>query len=83
MIFIDITSFISKADDIKDVVALLQADVIKELRKEYPGCISQTTRSLASAFMEVRGETGNKFFVIIDEWDALFREAKDDVELQN
>ena len=26
--------------------------------------------------------TGNKFIVIIDEWDALFREAKDDVELQ-
>jgi hypothetical protein len=26
--------------------------------------------------------TGNKFFIIIDEWDALFREAKNDFDLQ-
>ncbi len=26
--------------------------------------------------------TGSKFIIIIDEWDALFRETKDDLELQ-
>lgn len=26
--------------------------------------------------------TGNIFIVLIDEWDALFREAKEDAELQ-
>lgn len=26
--------------------------------------------------------TGNKFIIIIDEWDALFREAKEDTDLQ-
>ncbi|MDO5350937.1 MAG: AAA family ATPase [Lachnospiraceae bacterium] len=82
VIFVDITSFISKADDIRDTVENLQADVIKELRKEYPGCISEETKVLASALMEVKTGTGNKFFVIIDEWDALFREAKENKELQ-
>ncbi len=82
VIFVDITSFISRAADIGNTIDDLQAEVIKELKKEYPGCISQDTKSLAAALMEVRAGTGNKFFVIIDEWDALFREAKDNDGLQ-
>jgi hypothetical protein len=31
---------------------------------------------------EITKITGNKFIFIIDEWDALFREAKDDAEIQ-
>jgi hypothetical protein len=31
---------------------------------------------------DIADVTGNKFIIIIDEWDALFREAKDDAELQ-
>lgn len=82
VLFLDITSFISMAADIRDTVRDLQADVIRELKKAYPGCISEDTRSLFRALMQVNGETGNKFFVVIDEWDALFREAKDNKELQ-
>lgn len=82
VLFLDITSFISMAADIKDTVNDIQADVIRELKKAYPGCVCDSTKSLFKALMEVAEETGNKFFVIIDEWDALFREAKDDRELQ-
>ena len=82
VLFIDVTSFISMAADIRDTVKDLQADVIRELKKTYPGCISDDTRSLFKALMQVAEETGNKFFVVIDEWDALFREAKDDIALQ-
>lgn len=82
VIFIDITSFISMASDIRETVADLQADIIKELIKTYPCCISEGTTSLFRALMQVHEMTGNKFFIIIDEWDALFREAKDDKKLQ-
>lgn len=82
VIFADITSFISRAEHIQNTVNDFQKAVIQELRDEYPGCISDQTKKLSSALMEVRAKTGNRFIVIIDEWDALFREAKSDVELQ-
>ena len=70
------------ADYIGDTVSNLQVDVIEELRETYPDCIKENTKSLFKALMQVHAKTGNKFFVIIDEWDALFREAKDDIKLQ-
>ena len=33
--------------------------------------------------MQVNLKTGRKFFVIIDEWDALFREAKSNEKVQH
>jgi hypothetical protein len=32
--------------------------------------------------MQIHAKTGRKFFIIIDEWDALFREAKENTSLQ-
>ncbi len=83
VLFIDVTSFISMASDIRETVVDLQADIIRELIKTYPGCVDEGTKSLFRALMQVHEGTGNKFFVIIDEWDALFREAKDDERLQH
>ena len=31
---------------------------------------------------DITAESGSKFIIIIDEWDALFREAKEDKILQ-
>jgi hypothetical protein len=80
VIYLDITSFISEIDDIKDIVSDIRTNIIKEVRTKYPDVkqddvLSRTLANVAEA-------TGNKFFIIIDEWDALFREAKNDTELQ-
>ena len=32
--------------------------------------------------MQINAKTGRKFYITIDEWDALFREAKYDQKLQ-
>lgn len=82
VLFLDITSFISMTEDIRETVQNLQEDVIEELRETFPDCIRDGTRSLFKALMQVHAKTGNKFLVIIDEWDALFREAKEHAELQ-
>lgn len=82
VLFFDITSFISMANDICETVRDLQADIIHELRDSFPGCISKNTTSLFKALMQVHAKTDRKFFIIIDEWDALFREAKENEKLQ-
>lgn len=80
VIYLDITWFISIVDDIKQVVSYLQQEVIRELRAEYPQVAQRNT--LAETLSRITDATGNKFIIIIDEWDALFREAKHDRALQ-
>ena len=60
----------------------IQKDVIEELKSEFPGAIQEETTALLKALMQVHTVTKRKFFIIIDEWDALFREAKQDTEIQ-
>ncbi len=83
VIYLDITRFISRAKSKgTDVVQDIQAATIDELRKEFPGCVSKNEMYLPDALYGISQETANKFIIIIDEWDALFREAKEDDALQ-
>lgn len=81
VIYLDITWFISSADHIKNTVRLLQEKVIKELRETYPSVKQENT--LSETLVAINEETGNKFIIIIDEWDALFREAKEFQDVQD
>lgn len=82
VLYLDLTWFITITDRIENVLRNLQRLVIQELRGEFPGCIDEEERSLPVALLDVSESTGKKFIVIIDEWDALFREAKEDLALQ-
>ena len=82
VIFLDITLFLSIADTPDQVVKEIQKDVIAELKAEFPGAIQDGTETLLKALMQVHTVTKRKFFIIIDEWDALFREVKQDTEIQ-
>lgn len=82
VLFLDITSFISTAEDIRETVNDIQKDVIEELRDAFPDCIREGVKALSKALLQIHVKTGKKFFIIIDEWDALFREAKNNEEVQ-
>ena len=79
VIYLDITGFISRAfvkKEMSKVVENIQDDVINELAKAYPEVERQ--KDLPEMIYQVSQATGQKFIFIIDEWDALFREAGDD-----
>ncbi len=82
VIYLDITRFISITAALENVVDDIQTKVIAELRQKYPECVGQRERILADALYSVSEKTGHQFIIIIDEWDALFREAKNDMPLQ-
>lgn len=82
VIYLDITWFISTCNDMKSVVTDLQLSVIRELKKEFPGTFDDGVSSLSRTLADIAARTGDKFFIIIDEWDALFREASHDEDLQ-
>lgn len=83
VIYLDITWFISNAgsaDGVKNIVKMLQYEVIQELCAAYPNV--ETQHTLPKMLSKITDATGNKFIIIIDEWDALFREVKEDTVLQ-
>ncbi|MCD7788111.1 MAG: ATP-binding protein [Firmicutes bacterium] len=82
VIYLDMTWFISTTEDIKHIVGDIQKSVIDELNECYPNARVSDETSLPRALLKAVSYTGDKFIVIIDEWDALFREAKDDDTLQ-
>ncbi len=82
VIFLDITRFISSSCSVKDVVRDIQAKVIGELKGQWPDWIKEEETVLADALFAVADRSGERFIVIIDEWDALFREAKGDKDTQ-
>ncbi len=82
VIYLDITWFISTTSDMKNVVRDLQDSVITELKEEFPETEIGEEKSLPRVLARIARTTGKKFMIIIDEWDALFREAKNNESLQ-
>lgn len=65
------------------VLGYLQSEVLRELRQEYPQYVEEKESSLAAALASINVETKRQFVIIIDEWDCVFREDKDNVTLQS
>ncbi len=83
VIYLDITWFISRSRTREvDIIKDMQMAVIRELGEAFPDCVGEGEVYLPDAMASISQRTGRRFFVIIDEWDALFREAKDDSGLQ-
>ena len=80
VIYLDMTLFISLCGNMKDIMAYIQEQVIQEIADVYPAAAGEEHLSMAMA--KASASAGIKFIVIIDEWDALFREAKNDTDLQ-
>ena len=84
VIHLDIQWCLAPAKGAAGVVSYIEKSVIAELKEKYPDIISEETVSLPEAMSEIYTVTGNKFIVIIDEWDILIRdEANNRDEQEN
>ncbi len=75
VIHIDIQWFLSNCDDVDQVVDFVANSVLGELREIYPGALPPEVSRLSDALSRIKDKTGQKFIVIIDEWDVLIRDA--------
>ncbi len=80
VIYLEITLFISRAADIKDVVRNINDEVAEEVNQVFAD--TEKGADLAETLIHVVEATGRKLIMIIDEWDALFREARDNGKIQ-
>ena len=81
VIHIDIQWFLANCEDKNKVVQFITKSVLDELCEIYPECLVLQDGSLSDALSRVKNQTGQKFVIIIDEWDVLIRdEAQNQAE---
>lgn len=67
----------------EDFVLYFQKCVIQELRDIYPQIVREEANSLPLTLADINEKTGERFVMIIDEWDTIFREEKYNKEIQD
>ena len=79
VIYLDMTGVIGETS-IGDMIPYIQRNVTQEMVEQYPGL--RTAEGFAATLANAAESAGNKFVMIIDEWDVPIREAKGRPDLQ-
>lgn len=74
VIHMDIQWFLSNCEDKERVVQFITNSVLGELRDIYSSVLTEKVVFLSDALSRIREKTGQKFIIIIDEWDVLIRD---------
>ena len=82
VIHIDVQWFLVNCEDKNKVVHFITKSVLDELREIYPECLVLQDGSLSDALSRVKNQTGQKFVIIIDEWDVLIRDEAQNQAVQ-
>lgn len=82
VIHLDIQWCMEPAGGPENVVSYITEKTILELRNYYPEILPDSISSLPEALSCINTATGQKFVVIIDEWDVLIRDASTDLVVQ-
>lgn len=89
IIYADMNDFLFRRDyqngdtiTAKMAIALFQKEVIKELKQQFKNADMGMENDLPLALTNINNIYKEKFIIIIDEWDAIFREDKNNIEAQ-
>lgn len=83
VIRIDMQQFIEWKSDLDTFILQIENRVIQELKKEFTECLNIAQENRLKLVLEqIYVQTGKGFIFIIDEWDCVFRLAKEQKEVQ-
>lgn len=82
VLHIDVNYFRGQSATGMETVEKIQSSVIEELRESYPEGVNSTDCKLPVVLTKINNKYGVKFVIIIDEWDAIFRENKEEEAAQ-
>lgn len=77
---INMQDFLSAANGMDEMLRLLQKRVIAELKRAYPEYVD--SENLIFVMQDIFAYTNCPFVILIDEWDCLFREYRQDEDAQ-
>ncbi len=82
VIMLNIQEFLSRTQDMNTMLERLKRLVVRELKREYPTVDYFDESDLIQCMQDVYEESGCPFILIIDEWDCILREYKEDIQAQ-
>ena len=78
VISIDMTDFTTKYRGERNIVKLIQHEIMDEVLDVFPEIKVKERDDLMDILYRISDSTGERFFMIIDEWDAILREMGTD-----
>ncbi len=82
VIHLNIPNFLEDAENADDMIQFIKEDIMDELLHVFPDVQMPKRLTLTKAFATIFNATKVPFVFIIDEWDCIFREYKDDKSAQ-
>ena len=82
VIHFDVQWCLMMAGSAEKTVSFIEKNILKELRSVYGSVISEDVQNAADAISDVNTATGNRFVIIIDEWDVLIRDEGSNKSVQ-
>ena len=73
VIYLDLTSFVTRFRD-DSVVSVIEEELMADIHANYPDVPVEAKDDLMKLLIRIASATGQRFFFIIDEWDAICRE---------
>ena len=79
VISINISDEFSRAShNVNSMTDILTKSIVRELKEEYPNCVISSPEFLDLTLQEVYNYSKVPFVFVIDEWDCIMREKKED-----
>lgn len=82
VIHLDMQWCLMDAGRLEDTVEYLNRQILEELRAAYPLALPDSVQTAYGAMSAIHAQTGNRFIVIIDEWDVLIRDGAGNQRVQ-
>ncbi len=80
VIWIDMAELYANLSDKTQFVKKLKNIILRDLKENYTN-VDFTDLELWEAFIQIKSQTKERFIFLIDEWDVIYREHGNDVEL--
>lgn len=77
VLYLNMQEFLSKEKTIDDMFSFIAKVFVKEVRKEFPDIDFLDETDLGWSIADAYQESQIPFVILIDEWDCIFREYKD------
>ena len=82
VIRLTMTKFFKRKKTVSEALGDMQRLVIRDLKKTYPDVDYFDDEDLIQTIDDVYTDSDRQIVIVIDEWDAVFRESKDDKDGQ-
>ena len=79
---LNMQEFLSRTGDVKTLLLRMQKMLMRELKNEFPDVDYFDENDLVESMQDIFSQKQVSFVIILDEWDCIFREYREDKEAQ-